>query len=180
MGLDMYLKKHTYVKNWSYMTPEEQTKVSVTKNGVAHTDIKPERVSYIIEDVMYWRKANAIHNWFVNNVQEGNDDCKEYYVDCDNLQVLIDKCNEALLVIKNADVVFKQVETGWNQNGITYESIPTYDCVDEINEILPPTIGFFFGGTEIDEYYKNDLENTAKVLTELIEEGGEFYYSSSW
>ena len=27
------------------------------------------------EEVGYWRKANAIHGWFVRNVQNGKDDC---------------------------------------------------------------------------------------------------------
>ena len=31
--------------------------------------------SRIIEQVGYWRKANQIHNWFVENVQDGEDDC---------------------------------------------------------------------------------------------------------
>jgi hypothetical protein len=129
---------------------------------------------------MYWRKANQIHRWFVDNVQEGNDDCKEYYVDEDTLQELVNKCKEALLVINNANIKFKQIETGWNTNGKTYEEIPTYDCVDEINKILPPTAGFFFGGTEIDDWYKQDLENTINALEPEIEAGGEFYYQSSW
>jgi hypothetical protein len=51
MGLDMYLKKHTYVKNWEHMSANEKTKVVVTKNRKPHPNIKPERVSYIIEDV---------------------------------------------------------------------------------------------------------------------------------
>ena len=64
MGLDMYLKKHTYVKNWEHMSANEKTQVVITKNGNPHPNINPERVSYIIEDVMYWRKSNQIHNWF--------------------------------------------------------------------------------------------------------------------
>ena len=38
--------------------------------------IEFDRLSYIDEEVGYWRKANAIHKWFVDNVQDGNDDCK--------------------------------------------------------------------------------------------------------
>jgi NAD(P) transhydrogenase subunit alpha len=30
----MYLKKHTYVKNWEHMSANEKTQVVVTKNGV--------------------------------------------------------------------------------------------------------------------------------------------------
>ena len=39
----------------------------------------------------YWRKANAVHNWFVDNVQDGNDGCKHYWVSKEDLQKLLDK-----------------------------------------------------------------------------------------
>ncbi len=60
MGLDMSLTKRTYVKNWDWMKPEDTHLVTVLKGGKP-TGIKPERVGEIIEDVAYWRKANAIH-----------------------------------------------------------------------------------------------------------------------
>ena len=43
-------------------------------------------------EVMYWRKANAIHKWFVDNVQGGEDDCREYPVSNDQLIELRDTC----------------------------------------------------------------------------------------
>ena len=33
------------------------------------------------EASIYWRKANAIHGWFVKNAQQGIDDCRTYSVD---------------------------------------------------------------------------------------------------
>ena len=51
MGLDMYLSKKTYVKNWDHMKPEEKHHVVVTKNG-KRTSIDPKRVTYIEEDVL--------------------------------------------------------------------------------------------------------------------------------
>ena len=47
-------------------------------------------------------------------------------------------------------------------------------------EKLPTQEGFFFGGIEYDEYYWHSLEETLKMLKPLIEEGGNFYYQSSW
>ena len=44
----------------------------------------------------YWRKANQIHAWFVDNVQQGNDNCGEYYVSHEKLKELLDLVNEAL------------------------------------------------------------------------------------
>ncbi len=46
--------------------------------------------------VMYWRKANAIHGWLVDNVQQGDDDCGTYYVSINDLKSLASVCKEAL------------------------------------------------------------------------------------
>jgi len=151
MGLDMYLTKRTYVKNWDHMTPEEKHKVTVKKGGKVRTDIKPERVSEIIEEVAYWRKANEIHNWFVKNVQKGQDDCREYYVSKEALESLLTLVEEVLA------------------------------HPDKASEYLPTASGFFFGGTEYDEWYFEDLRYTSKALAKVLKDGdGSYYYSSSW
>lgn len=159
MGLDMYLTKRSYVKNWDHMKPEERHEVSVFRNGVAVTHIKPERVSYIIEEVAYWRKANAIHDWFVKNCQGGIDECQETYVSRGNLEDLLGVVTAILDTPK-----------GKKRDKLAAET-------------LPPTAGFFFGSTDIDEWYYEDLEFTKTQLTEILAEpveGGEFYYRSSW
>jgi hypothetical protein len=150
MGLDMYLAKKTYVKNWDHQ--EKHHKITVEYDGKIRTDIKPERISYIVEDIMYWRKENAIHAWFVENCQEGEDDCRESYVTAEDLTKLADLCD---LVLESKD-----------------------------GELLPTQGGFFFGGTEYDEYYFEAIEETAKVLREELnsntEEYPTYYYHSSW
>ena len=84
MGLDMYLNKKTYVGN-EYRKPDQMVLVTMPTNEKdatfkIHEPIKTERVSEITERVGYWRKANHIHKWFVDNVQGGNDDCGDYLV----------------------------------------------------------------------------------------------------
>ena len=44
----------------------------------------------------YWRKANQIHKWFVDNVQGGEDNCGEYYVSDEKLRELRETCRQAL------------------------------------------------------------------------------------
>lgn len=36
-----------------------------------------------------WRKANAIHKWFVTHVQAGDDDCGRYEVEQEDLDTLL-------------------------------------------------------------------------------------------
>lgn len=157
MGLDQYLYKKTYVKNWNHMTPEELHEITINKGNKKRKDIKPERISYIIEEVGYWRKFNALHNWFVMNCQNGDDDCGEHYVSEEQLKELLETLNK----VKE------------------FKSDPINE---ELRNLLPTQSGFFFGGTEYDEYYFDEVERTIEMISELLtEEGsGDFYYNSSW
>ena len=50
--------------------------------------------------------------------------------------------------------------------------------------LLPPQAGFFFGGTDIDQWYWEDLMYTIQQLQPIIDrpdfENLSFYYQSSW
>ena len=88
MGLDMYFEKKTYIGN-KWKKPDERAKLLIPKNqgGIMPIeDVKDERISEVTEEVGYWRKANAIHKWFVDNVQKGEDDCGEYLVSKKNIE----------------------------------------------------------------------------------------------
>jgi hypothetical protein len=78
------------------------------------------------------------------------DNCGDYYVSKHTLEELLDVC--------------KKVEAD-------------HSLADTL---LPSASGFFFGGTDYDEWYYNDIENTIKILESALEDGDEFYYSSSW
>ena len=159
MGLDMYLKKHIYIGAY-YEHRTIGGSIEITKDGKP-VAIDFGKVSYVIEEVAYWRKANAIHNWFVQNLAEGVANCAPIYCELDDLKRLLMTCERIL------------------------------DAPDESKEhlvknLLPPCEGFFFGSTDIDEYYYEDLRHTAKVLTKIIESVSEndldvhFEYQASW
>jgi hypothetical protein len=141
MGLDMYLNAKRY-----FWTKEEAPKIEGVPEGYA--------VGAIDIDVAYWRKANAIHQWFVENVQEGEDDCQAYGVTRDDMKALVDTCK---LVIAEP------------------EKAP---------ELLPTQEGFFFGDTDYDEYYFECLHDTVKQLESILagfnSDHWFFEYKSSW
>lgn len=188
MGLDMSLNKKTYVKNWSHMKPEERHEVDVKKSGVQVSHIKPERVSYVEEEIIRWRKANAIHAWFVENVQDGEDDCKDHWVSKSDLETLLGLCER---VIEASELVEGKIKNGYTfENG---KEVPIMEDGKYIKdstvaqELLPAQEGFFFGGTDYDEYYLEDIKFTAKKIKEVLAEDtgsgfstGDFYYHSSW
>lgn len=136
MGLDMYLSRKTYVKRWAHISPDELYLVTVQR-GDKPTDIDSEKVTYITEEMGYWRKANAIHKWFVDNVQNGVDECQESYVSEEQLAELLDICRRVA-----AD-----------------HSLAA--------ELLPTQSGFFFGSTDYDEYYFQYIDDTIAILSNL-------------
>ena len=169
MGLDMYLSvreyvnRHDYKAGWDNKTVrpewEQVVKAAEIEEFLPEDTIYGANVSSV---TAYWRKANAIHDWFVNNVQDGDDDCKEYYVSPQQLQALVDICKDVLA---------------------------HYEDKSYCEELLPPSSGFFFGSTEIDEWYFDDVRYTAERLEEVLaiyrkkaaaNEYVDFTYQSSW
>ncbi len=147
----MYLDKRSYVRQWEHINADKQYNVEVTRGGEP-TNIDPKKIKYVIEEAGYWRKANAIHSWFVNNVQGGVDDCRDAYVSQTELKTLLELCRKVVADHSLAE------------------------------SLLPSASGFFFGGTEYDEYYFEDINSTIKILEEALEDDGnaDYYYSSSW
>lgn len=156
MGLDMYLYKRTFLWTGDYVNEDTRDSVTVTKGGQTHPQIKNNRIKYVVEEVGYWRKANHIHKFFVDQVQEGNDDCGEYKVSEEKLKVLLNVCKD---VLEHKDEEYSST-------------------------MLPASEGFFFGGTEYDEYYYGSLIETIDIIESLFNENGEIdgdiYYKSSW
>ena len=173
MGLDMYLYRKTHVRNWDHMRPEECHQITVKKNKKKHPWIIAKDISSITELVGQWRKANAIHDWFVQNVQNGIDECQESDVSLSHLQELYDAC---VLVRDNSKLVDGQIKNGYTckmENGEFVETpIMTEGktVVDKsvAEDLLPTTNGFFFGSTDYDQYYMDDINDTIKMLEPLL------------
>ena len=136
MGLDMYLYRESYVENWEHNN--DKHKVSVKFNGKNHPYINPDKVAYIREDVGYWRKANAIHDWIVQNCADGVDECQHITVSGEQLIELRDTCQKVL-----------------DDNSIA-------------EELLPTSTGFFFGGIEYDEWYFKGLKDTIDIINNAL------------
>lgn len=178
----MYAKRKIYVKNRDFMTEEEKTKITV-KSGKNTERIDESKISYIIEDAMYWRKANAIHQWFVENVQDGNDDCGDYYVCWGKLEKLLELVNKVLewTKIQEDRDVASWTRHSQGKTETIYEKGRINLNPEFAASLLPTSRWFFFWSTEYDERYLSDLEDTKKRLEEeLKEKRGDIYYTSSW
>lgn len=125
----------------------------------------------IIEEVGYWRKANAIHKWFVDNIQDGEDDCDYYEVAPEQLEELLNICK----LIKQQSVMKKgKITIGYR---FDYDKeVPIMVDGEYIEnpeiaaEYLPTQDGFFFGSTEYTQSYMENIESTIDILTKVLEE----------
>jgi hypothetical protein len=104
MGLDMYLHAKKYISkiDWAatqagddYVVREQFNDIIKTAglDNVPDNNVAGAEVSVTCA---YWRKANQIHGWFVDNVQGGEDNCEEHYVSREMLTELLNTCKEAL------------------------------------------------------------------------------------
>lgn len=140
----------------------------------------------IMEQVGYWRKENMIHQWFVDHVQDGIDDC-DYHKECTKevLEELLDTCEKVkqIAVLKPAKVVNGQICTNGKWENC-YEDGELVANADEVAALLPTQRGFFFGGTEYDNWYMRGVEGTIDILTRVLGttdfEKEMIYYRSSW
>lgn len=156
MGLDMYLSGKRYISKYFNEGDEavagsiQQQFPELQKMTGRFGDTSP--VKEVRIEAGYWRKANAIHDWFVKNCQDGTDDCGDYHVGREQLKELRDLCQQVL------------------------------EDHSLAAELLPTTSGFFFGSTDYDEYYFQDLTSTVEIIDECLglPEAWDFEYHSSW
>jgi hypothetical protein len=154
MGLDMFLYAENYFSGYNELEKEVTDGIMSLANM---KELQSDHGSVLVRvEAMYWRKANAIHRWFVENVQDGKDDCGTYYVSDTHLVELKAICDRVLA-----------------EPSLALES-------------LPPQQGFFFGTYELDEWYLMQLKYTSDRIKYLMEvqnskvDGFLFYYRSSW
>ena len=189
MGLDMYLSAKRYVGGWDFSKEDEKTAYNAVMKAINKPGWRCEGSPHLEVEasVAYWRKANQVHAWFVENVQGGNDDCNSYEVSAEQLQELVNLCKG---VIKGSPLVEGQVVVSQTL-GKGGKWIPNHRAGKVIKDpavaksLLPTQSGCFFGGTEYDEFYVADLEDTIKQLEKALEEfpereGWSFHYQSSW
>ena len=161
MGLDQYLSAKKYVRKFDYSdmqnritTQEYMDLIPMdTPDITQYGDFAGITVTY---PVGYWRKANAIHNFFVKNVGEEIDNCQEMWVSRDILVELRRRCVDVL----NAD-----------------------DMEEEAKEVGLETVdGFFFGNTSYGDWYEDDLKLTIEICNKVLTLSSEYTitYQASW
>lgn len=191
MGLDMYLHQDQHfarIESLAEAYDDYRRQFDTAEKIIEAMGNSPEGVGGVDvrTTVLKWRKENAIHNWFVKNVQDGEDDCGEYFVTDEQLLELRDTCDK---VLKASKLVSGKVYAGtvWSDefpNGhTTFDDGKVVENADVARKLLPTADGFFFGQTDYDEWYIRGLEYTRDGISRILKNKPDdawLYYSSSW
>jgi len=90
MGLDMYLRATRYFGYFDFPQIPASEDQAIIKNLVGFLPELGEVNGITIKFEMgYWRKFQDLHDWFVENIQDGNDNCEEYFVSNEALELLL-------------------------------------------------------------------------------------------
>lgn len=166
--------KIKYVSNargrgyFAYLTNDGKR---ISKNNISN---------HINSECAYWRKFNALHNWFVNNYDDaGNDDCARHVVSIDKVRELVD----ILTKIDDICPVKKFADETWEADDKKCKA--TAELNKDVVELLETCDGFFFGSTEYDAYYFYEVRQTLKLMKKLLRDVDagkvtEIAYRASW
>lgn len=155
MGLDQYLYTETFVSPTNGDREEFEALLSASRNSrLAPTLAKTFNAHALVSvNVGYWRKVNAVHAYFVDKFAGGVDECQRIHVPREGLEELRNICQTIL------------------------------NEPDRADELLPTRAGFFFGSTEYDDGYFEDLRYTIDTVTRALSEtssNASFFYQASW
>lgn len=109
-----------------------------------------------VEEIMYWRKANAVHKYFAEKIADKPDtNVEEIHVNKAILEELVDLCKQVL------------------------------EDPSKAPELLPTGSGLFFGDTTFGDNYFYKLEMTVDGLEPIIKDyvediDVEYFYYCWW
>jgi len=156
MGLDMYLTARKLIGGTTSVDASERKEFQRILRAVGAGGLKLESKAVSVSlCLIYWRKANQIHRFFVQEVQGGDSECRQKGATRDQLFKLLELCREV-------------------QNDKTKAAT-----------LLPTQTGFFFGSTLYDDHYFLDIAHTIIQLEivladDILKDGWRFIYQSSW
>lgn len=163
MGLDMYFyaRKTTYK---SFSEWDQNRKVDETnypKDLKIFSDYIYDRNFKSVEtetryQIGYFRKFNALHSYIVKTFANG-----------------VDNCQDIILYKEDVEKIKKVLDDVLEAN-----------TEEKAKELLPTQSGFYFGGTDYDEFYFEDVKDAADLMQSFLDnfdfENYQLVYRASW
>ena len=157
-----YARKTTYKSFSKWDNPESTKEVNYPEDLKTFSDYIYDRnfksvQTETIYQIGYFRKFNALHSYIVKTFADG-----------------IDNCQDIILYKEDVEQIKKVLDDVLN----------AHQQVEKAKEILPTQSGFFFGGTDYDEFYFEDVKVAADLMQNLLDnfdfEKYQLIYEASW
>lgn len=153
MGLDTYFFK-TKKADWARAQEEFAAYEALPEEKKNET--KNPYEEWCPEEIGYFRKVNFLMAFFA---YYGNCEYKE--IGRDEFKELVEKCTEVYRIGKaNRD------EDGWKGD-------LSEEAIERVSEILPTCSGFFFGSTDYDEWYFNEVGEVLSWAENVLDNYGD-------
>ena len=163
MGLDMYFyaRKTTYKSFSKWDNPERANEVNYPEDLKIFSDYIYDRNFKSVQtetsyQIGYFRKFNALHSYIVKTFADGIDNCQDIYLYKEDVEQI------------------KKI----------LDDVLEANTEEKAKELLPPQSGFFFGGTDYDEYYFEDVKDAADLMQNILDnfdfENYQLVYEASW
>lgn len=163
MGLDMYFyaRKTTYKSFSKWDNPERANEVNYPEDLKIFSDYIYDRNFKSVQtetsyQIGYFRKFNALHSYIVKTFADGIDNCQDIYLYKEDVEQI------------------KKI----------LDDVLEANTEEKAKELLPTQSGFFFGGTDYDEYYFEDVKDAADLMQNILDnfdfENYQLVYEASW
>lgn len=163
MGLDMYFyaRKTTYKSFSKWDNPDRVNEVNYPEDLKTFSDHIYDRNFKSVQtetsyQIGYFRKFNALHSYIVKTFANG-----------------IDNCQDIILYKEDVEQIKKVLDDVLEAN-----------TEEKAKELLPTQSGFFFGGTDYDEFYFEDVKDAADLMQSFLDnfdfEKYQLVYQASW
>ncbi len=155
MGLDMYLYRREYLSNYSWINDEKEKAAFEIISNAIGIEACKDSPHINLEVCVAYWRKANAIHKWFCDLDGGKDECQNIYVTRKNLVELRDLC---------ASVI----------------SQPAMAM-----DVLPPQEGFFFGPSDVDEWYFEDMKDTINQIEKILESVPEdswidFIYRASW
>lgn len=195
MGLDMYLKARAYYSAYNFEDDDKKDEFNrlVTALNLSQFVDSASPDAAVEFTIGYWRKANAIHGWFIKNCADGDEDASGMSVSRDKLKELRETCIKvmdekpevvmpATSLVRSIDSTSPEAIENFIRETAILEAHNREFNKPDASDPLPPVSGFFFGSTEKDERYYLQIAQTIAIIDKCLSLPGNFYfgYEASW
>ena len=156
-----YARKTTYKSFSKWDNPERANEVNYPEDLKIFSDYIYDRNFKSVQtetsyQIGYFRKFNALHSYIVKTFADGIDNCQDIYLYKEDVEQI------------------KKI----------LDDVLEANTEEKAKELLPTQSGFFFGGTDYDEYYFEDVKDAADLMQNILDnfdfENYQLVYEASW